>query len=111
MVVEVLSRVMGEDIDFPDKGTEHRKTVTSGFFEREVHLSREETAAFLRHLADGIEADTRITVSGEDWEIPFSYREPIEVEVEFSKQREGELEIEVEFTEARDGGAGGLDVS
>lgn len=101
---------MGRDIDFPDKGTDQRKTITSGFFEREVRLSREETAAFLRHLADGIEDDTRITVSGENWEIPFEYREPIEVEVEFSKQREGELEIEVEFTEARDG-EGGLDVS
>lgn len=102
---------MGENIDFPDKGTEHRKTITSGFFEREVHLSRSETAAFLRHLANGIEDDTTITVSGEEWEIPFEYREPIEVEVEFSKQREGELEIEVEFTEAREGDRSGLDVS
>lgn len=111
MVAWMVPRTMAEDIDFPDKGTEHRKTITSGFFEREVHLSREETAAFLRHLADGIEDDTRITVSGEDWEIPFAYREPIEVEVEFSKQREGELEIEVEFTEAQDAGTSGLDVS
>jgi amphi-Trp domain-containing protein len=102
---------MGENIDFPEKGTEHRKTITSGFFEREIRLSRDETASFLRHLAVWIENDTQITVSGQDWEIPFAYREPIEVEVEFSKQRKGELEIEVEFTEARDGGGGGLDVS
>lgn len=101
---------MGENIDFPDKGTDHRKTITSGFFEREVHLSRGETAAFLRHLADGIEDDTQLTVSGEDWEIPFAYREPIEVEVEFSKKREGELEIEVEFSEARGGEGSGLSV-
>ena len=51
-----------------------------------------------------------LTVSGSDWEIPFEYREPIEVEVEFSKQREGELEIEVEFTEATGGEGSGLSV-
>lgn len=100
---------MGEDIEFPDKSHHGRKTITSGFFEREIRLSGGETAAFLRNLADAIESDTQITVSGSDWEIPFEYREPIEVEVEFSKQREGELEIEVEFTEAR-GGDGGLSV-
>ncbi|MCH7659197.1 MAG: amphi-Trp domain-containing protein [Euryarchaeota archaeon] len=100
---------MGEDIEFPDKSHHGRKTITSGFFEREIRLSGGETAAFLRNLANAIESDTQITVSGSDWEIPFEYREPIEVEVEFSKQREGELEIEVEFTEARSGD-GGLSV-
>lgn len=102
---------MGENVEFPDKGTNERKTITSGFFEREIRLSSDETAAFLRTLADSIESDTRLTVSGNDWEIPFEYREPIEVEVEFSKQREGELEIEVEFAEARGSSGSGLDVS
>ncbi|MEM4782599.1 MAG: amphi-Trp domain-containing protein [Halalkalicoccus sp.] len=100
---------MAGDIEFPDKSDHGRKTITSGFFEREVRLSGEETAAFLRNLADAVESDTSITVSGSDWEIPFEYREPIEVEVEFSKKREGELEIEVEFAEAR-GSDGGLSV-
>lgn len=101
---------MGKDIEFPDKSHHGRKTITSGFFEREIRLSGGETVAFLRNLADAIENDTQITVSGSDWEIPFEYREPIEVEVEFSKQREGELEIEVEFTEARGGEGSGLNV-
>lgn len=101
---------MGDNVDFPDNGQRGRKTITSGFFEREIRLSGTETAAFLRNLADAIEIDTQLTVSGSDWEIPFEYREPIEVEVEFSKKREGELEIEVEFTEARDGDGTGLSV-
>lgn len=100
---------MGDNVEVPDEGTRERRTVTSGFFEREIYLSGDETATFLHDLADAIESDTRVTVSGDDWEIPFDYREPIEVEIEFSKQREGELEIEVEFTEATDGT--GLDVS
>lgn len=102
---------MGDNVEFPDKGMNERRTVTSGFFEREIHLSGDETAAFLRNLADAIESDNQLTVSGNDWEIPFAYREPIEVEVEFSKQREGELEIEVEFSEARGDEGSGLDVS
>lgn len=101
---------MGNDIEFPDRSDRRRRTITSGFFEREIRLSGDETAAFLRNLADAIESDTKLTVSGSDWEIPFEYRDPIEVEVEFSKQREGELEIEVEFTEAAGGDDGGLSV-
>ncbi len=97
---------MGENVEFPDKEERERRIITDGFFEREIYLSGGETASFLRGLADAIESDTQLTVSGDDWEIPFRYREPIEVEIEFSKQREGELEIEVEFSEARDEGSG-----
>jgi len=82
--------------------------ITDGYFEREVYLSRESTASFLRELADQIEAGTELTVSSDDWQIPFEYREPVEIEVEFTSQREKELEIEVEFTESR--GRDGLSV-
>ncbi|ADJ14341.1 amphi-Trp domain-containing protein [Halalkalicoccus jeotgali] len=101
---------MGHDVEFPDRSEHGRKTITSGFFEREIRLSGDETATFLRNLADAVESGTSITVSGSDWEIPFEYREPIEVEVEFSKKREGELEIEVEFAEAHDTEGSGLSV-
>lgn len=103
-----LSHGMADDVSFPDDEEWDRRTVTDGFFEREVYLSRAETAAFLRSVADSLEDDTRLTISGEEWEIPFEYREPIEVEVEFTSRRERELEIELEFTEPRDGR--GLDV-
>ena len=89
---------MGDDIEFPDDAERDRRTVTDGFFEREVYLSRSETAAFLRSVADSIEAGTDLTVTGEEWEIPFEFREPIELEVEFTSRREHELELELEFT-------------
>lgn len=94
---------MANDVEFPDEEATERTIVTEGFFEREVYLSRMETANFLRQIADALEADTKLTVSGSTWEIPFEYREPIEVEVEFVGQRSKELEIEIEFDEARDG--------
>ncbi|ELZ03869.1 amphi-Trp domain-containing protein [Natrialba asiatica] len=94
---------MSDRVNVPDDTDHDSRTITDGFFEREIHLSRQETATFLRDLADQLEAETTVTVAGSDWEIPFDYREPIEVEIEFTKQRERELEIELEFSEAEDG--------
>lgn len=90
---------MDDDVEFPGGGEREQTTVTNGFFEREVYLSRDETAAFLRDLADQLEAGSSFTISTADWEIPFQFQEPIEVEVEFSKQQKRELELELEFTE------------
>ncbi|GAB7017189.1 amphi-Trp domain-containing protein [Halostagnicola bangensis] len=99
---------MSDRVTLPEDRDRELRTITDGFFEREVYLSRTETAAFLRDLADQLEADTSITVAGSDWEIPFEYRDPIEVEIEFTKQRERELEIELEFSE--DSGGKGLSI-
>ena len=95
---------MGDDVTLPTDGTSDRTIITDGFFEREVYLSRGETATFLRDLADSIEDDTTLTISSTDWELPFEYREPIEVEIEFTNHRERELEVELEFTEPSGGG-------
>lgn len=100
---------MTDDVEFPDSGRSEKRTVTEGFFEREVYLSAPETAALLRSVADSLDEGTDLTISGDDWEIPFEFEEPIEVEVEFSSRRERELELEIEFTEPT--GGGGLDVS
>ena len=94
--------------NLPSDNTDDPTVITDGYFEREVHLSRESTAAFLHELADQVAAGNEITVSSDDWRIPFSFREPIEVEVEFTSHREKELEIEIEFEEPR--GRDGLSV-
>ncbi|WP_265111064.1 amphi-Trp domain-containing protein [Halosolutus halophilus] len=98
---------MSDHVNLPDDRTSDRQTITSGFFEQEVYLSREETATFLHDLADQLEADSSFTISTSEWEIPFNYSDPVEVEIEFSEQRERELEIELEFT----GSKGGDDLS
>ncbi len=95
---------MDDHVELPTDNSSEPSTVTDGFFEREVQLSRDQTATFLRELADQIETGTNLTVSTSDWEIPFTYDEPIEVEVEFTGGRESELEIELEFTEATTNG-------
>ncbi|MFD1562022.1 amphi-Trp domain-containing protein [Haloarchaeobius amylolyticus] len=90
---------MSDRVNFPDDRTDDRRTITSGFFEREVYLSRAETATFLRDLADQLEAGSSFTISAAEWEIPFDAADPVEVEIEFSEQRDRELEVELEFTE------------
>jgi amphi-Trp domain-containing protein len=90
--------------ELPNDESNRQRVVTDGYFEREVRLSREMTAAFLRELADQIETDNELTVSGDDWEIPFRFSEPIEVEVEFIGERKRELEIELEFEWEEDEG-------
>lgn len=90
---------MGDHVEFPDDRRVDQATVTDGFFEREVQLSSDQTATFLRDLADQIEQGSKLTISTTDWEVPFEFTEPIEVEVEFTGGRQDELEIEVEFTE------------
>ncbi|WP_137291458.1 amphi-Trp domain-containing protein [Natronorubrum halophilum] len=94
---------MTDRVTLPEDREQELRTITDGFFEREVYLSRQETADFLRDLADQLEAETTVTVAGSTWEIPFEYREPVEVEVEFTSRRERELEIELEFADASDG--------
>lgn len=98
---------MTNNVEFPDDESSERRVITDGFFEQEIYLSRTETASFLREIADALEDDASLTISGSSWEIPFEYREPIEVEIEFSGQRTSELEIELEFEQAR----GGSDLS
>lgn len=100
---------MANEVDFPSNQSADTTTITDGFFEREVYLSGSDTASFLRTLADAIEDGDELLVSGDDWEIPFEYEEPIEIEVEFSSHSGRELEIELEFEEPEDG-AGGLRV-
>jgi len=77
------------------------RRVTEGYFEREVRLSRAATATFLRDLTDQIEAESRLTVSTDEWEIPFEFEEPIEVEVEYVGEKHEELEIEFESEHSR----------
>ena len=94
--------------NLPSDNTDDPTVITDGYFEREVNLSRKSTATFLHELADQIDAGTELTVSSDDWRIPFTFREPIEVEVEFTSHHEKELEIEIEFAEPE--GSDGLSV-
>ncbi|WGI18023.1 amphi-Trp domain-containing protein [Methanonatronarchaeum sp. AMET-Sl] len=77
-----------------DKKDGGNKRVIEGRFEEEVHMTRKETAEFLRNLADEIEESNEIKITTNEWELPFKIRNDVEVEIELEGD---ELEIELEF--------------
>lgn len=83
--------------DIPVEEKKEKRVVSEGDLEWEVNLDREQVADFLISLGEQMKKGDQVTVSTEEWEIPFSFREPIELEIEFEGYGERELEIEVEF--------------
>lgn len=84
--------------EVPEPEEEGRRVIRDGYFEKEFHLTGEQVGEFLVDMGEQLKSGDRVTISSDDWELPFTFREPVELEVEF----EGggvvsELEVEVEF--------------
>lgn len=73
------------------------ETITDGYFEREYYISAEDTGEFLSELAEQFTDEDEITITGDDWELPFAFGEPVKLDIEFEGDGEPELEIEVEL--------------
>lgn len=78
-------------------------TVNDDYFEQEYEVSAAEAGEFLVELGEQLQSgDGDVTISGDDWDLPFAYREPVELEIEFTGGHDSELEIEVELSAAGD---------
>ncbi|UPV77149.1 amphi-Trp domain-containing protein (plasmid) [Halorussus limi] len=73
-------------------------TITDGYFEEEYYISAEDAGEFLIELGEQFRDSDEITITGDDWEMPFAFGEPIELDIEFEGDGEPELEIEVELS-------------
>lgn len=74
------------------------ETVTDGYFEEEYYVSAADAGEFLIELGEQFEEDNEIKITGDDWELPFSFGEPVKLDIEFEGDGEPELEIEVELS-------------
>lgn len=83
--------------EIPTEKKKNRRVITEGDIEHETYLSRDQIANFLIALAEQMKKGDEITIKTSEWEIPFKFREPIELEIEFEGYGERELEIEIEF--------------
>jgi amphi-Trp domain-containing protein len=83
--------------ELPMNDQKNKQIVTKGDFEWETHLNKDQLADFLISLGEQLKKGNEIKVSTKEWEIPFKFREPIELEIEFEGHGEKELEIEIEF--------------
>lgn len=75
-----------------------KETITDGFFEEEYYISAEKAGEFLIELGEEFKESDEITISGDEWELPFAFGEPVVLDVEFEGEGEPELEIEVELS-------------
>jgi amphi-Trp domain-containing protein len=73
------------------------ETVTDGYFEEEYYISAADAGDFLIELGEQFKEQDEITVTGEEWELPFAFGEPVKLDIEFEGDGEPELEIEVEL--------------
>jgi amphi-Trp domain-containing protein len=66
-------------------------------FEREYRLDASEAGEFLIRLGEQLRDGDELTIVADDWELPFAFGEPVELEIDFEGTGEPELEIEVEL--------------
>ena len=75
-----------------------RTTITTGRnFEEEFRLDASEAGRFLIELGEGLRDGDELTIATDEWEMPFTFGEPVDLEVDFDGTGEPELEIEVEL--------------
>jgi len=74
------------------------ETITDGYFEEEYYISSEDVGEFLIELGEQFQEGDEITITGDNWELPFAFGEPVNLDIEFEGDSEPELEIEVELS-------------
>ncbi|MDZ5812795.1 amphi-Trp domain-containing protein [Halorubrum sp. AD140] len=77
---------------------EDRSTIRSGRnFEETYRLDASEAGEFLVALGEQLRDGDELTVVGDDWELPFAFGQPVELEVEYEGVDDPTLEIELEL--------------
>jgi len=88
---------MSEPETAPDDHTE-RTTIRAGRnFEQTYRLDASEAGEFLIALGEQLRDGDELTLSDDEWELPFAFGEPVELEVDFDGMDDTELEIELEI--------------
>ncbi|MFP4143156.1 MAG: amphi-Trp domain-containing protein [Thermoplasmata archaeon] len=88
--------------EIPNETEGQKRVVREGDLEHEVYLNKEQMADFLESMAKQLREGDTLTIETENWEIPFTFRDNIELEIDFEGYGERELEIELEFKGKRD---------
>jgi len=75
-----------------------RTVIRSGRdFEQEYRLDASETGEFLIELGEQLRDGDELTITTDEWELPFAFGEPVELEIDFEGVGEPELEIDIEL--------------
>ena len=75
-----------------------RTVIRSGReFEQEYRLRASEAGQFLIDLGKQLRDDDELNIVDDEWELPFAFGEPVELEIDYDGVGDSELEIEVEL--------------
>ncbi|WP_396613821.1 amphi-Trp domain-containing protein (plasmid) [Haloferax sp. S1W] len=90
--------------------TESERTVVRAGrnFEQTYRLDASEVGEFLVNLGEQLRDGDELTITTDEWELPFAFGEPIELEIDFDGVDDPELEIEIELPGITDDKAPGV---
>jgi amphi-Trp domain-containing protein len=75
-----------------------RTTIRTGRnFEEEYRLDASEAGAFLIDLGEQLRDGDDLRLVTDEWELPFAFGEPVELEIDFEGTGEPALEVELEL--------------
>lgn len=79
-----------------DAESDDRTVIRSGReFEQEYRLSAEEAGTFLVAIGEQLQSGDELTISEDEWELPFAFGEPVGLEIDYDGVGDEELELEV----------------
>ena len=66
-------------------------------FEQEYRLDASEAGEFLIAIGEQLRDGDELTIVDDEWELPFAFGEPVELELDFEGMGEPSLELEIEL--------------
>ena len=86
------------DLDPQDEPDDELTLIREGRdFEQEYRLTAAEAGRFLVEVGEQLQSSDELTLTGDEWTLPFSFGEPVELEIDYEGYGERELEIELEI--------------
>lgn len=83
--------------DDTDAETERSIIRAGRDFEQEYRLDASEAGEFLISLGEQLRDGDELTIVDDEWELPFAFGEPVELEIDFEGMGEPTLELELEL--------------
>ncbi|WP_135305910.1 amphi-Trp domain-containing protein [Haloarcula amylovorans] len=88
---------MSESDSTSDESNERTLIRSGREFEQEYRLDASEAGEFLIALGEQLRDGDELTITTDEWELPFAFGEPVELELDFDGVGDPELEIELEL--------------
>lgn len=89
--------MMAESTDTTEQDSERTTIRTGREFEQQYRLDASEAGEFLVELGEQLQEGDELTITDEEWELPFAFGEPVELQIDFDGVGDPELEIELEL--------------